>query len=73
MSRAREKDRPQQQRVSHLTEMIEEGPHPDDEFKSLARFACFFEKVDGHLADLGRGIVELRNEELQSPLVNLVR
>lgn len=63
---------PQQQRVAHLAEMVQERPHLDDELERFRRLARLLKEVDGHLADLGRRVVQLRDEQLQRPLVDLI-
>lgn len=57
--------------MPNVPEMLKERPHMNNELQSAGRLAGFLEEVDGHLADLGRRIVELSDEKAKGPLVGV--
>ena len=59
---------PKQQRRPDLAEMVERGTAPDDELEAVDLVAGFFEDLDGRLAHLNLGIVELRDEQPDGPV-----
>lgn len=55
--------------MSNLAEMVEERPHANDNFQCVECLACLLKEVDCHLADLGRRVVELRDEQAEGPRI----
>lgn len=57
--------------MSDVAEMLEERPHRHNELERPRRLAGLLEKVDGHLAHVWGGVVQLGDQQTERPLVCL--
>jgi hypothetical protein len=63
----------EQQAVAHITKMIHRRMHLNDKLKDLLGVAGFFKKFNSQLANFRSRIVELRDEQPQSPGIRVKR